>query len=100
MNLHKLIPQQAYWTSCRYLRFCVVRPTCLSRPERREKPVNVKKGQFLAPWDMSNVAKKIESSGNKKIILTERGASFGYNNLVCGPALLRFYALTRLPCRA
>jgi 2-dehydro-3-deoxyphosphooctonate aldolase (KDO 8-P synthase) len=47
------------------------------------KPVNVKKGQFLAPWDMSNVANKIESSGNKKIILTERGASFGYNNLVC-----------------
>jgi 2-dehydro-3-deoxyphosphooctonate aldolase (KDO 8-P synthase) len=47
------------------------------------KPVNVKKGQFLAPWDMSNVAKKIESSGNRKIMLTERGASFGYNNLVC-----------------
>jgi 2-dehydro-3-deoxyphosphooctonate aldolase (KDO 8-P synthase) len=47
------------------------------------KPVNVKKGQFLAPWDMSNVASKIESSGNKKIMLTERGSSFGYNNLVC-----------------
>jgi 2-dehydro-3-deoxyphosphooctonate aldolase (KDO 8-P synthase) len=54
------------------------------------KPVNVKKGQFLAPWDMSNVAKKIESSGNKKIILTERGASFGYNNLVCDLRSLGF----------
>ncbi|MDP3790630.1 MAG: 3-deoxy-8-phosphooctulonate synthase [Candidatus Omnitrophota bacterium] len=46
------------------------------------KVVNIKKGQFLAPWDMRNVVKKIESSGNKKIILTERGVSFGYNNLV------------------
>lgn len=44
--------------------------------------VNVKKGQFLAPWDMKNVKEKIESFGNKKILLTERGASFGYNNLV------------------
>ena len=54
------------------------------------KPVNVKKGQFLAPWDMSNVASKIESTGNKKIILTERGASFGYNNLVCDLRSLGF----------
>ena len=44
--------------------------------------VNVKKGQFLAPWDMENVVKKIESTGNSKIMLTERGTSFGYNNLV------------------
>lgn len=44
--------------------------------------VNVKKAQFLSPWDMGNVAEKIASSGNDKIILTERGASFGYNNLV------------------
>lgn len=44
--------------------------------------VNVKKGQFLAPWDMANVAAKIESTGNKRILLTERGASFGYNRLV------------------
>ena len=44
--------------------------------------VNVKKAQFLSPWDMGNVAEKIASSGNNKIILTERGASFGYNNLV------------------
>jgi len=46
------------------------------------KPVNVKKGQFLAPWDMKNVVAKIESTGNRSIILTERGSSFGYNNLV------------------
>lgn len=46
------------------------------------KAVNVKKGQFLAPWDMKNVVKKIEETGNKKILLTERGVSFGYNTLV------------------
>ncbi len=45
-------------------------------------PVNVKKGQFLSPWDMRNVIDKILSTGNKKIILTERGTCFGYNNLV------------------
>lgn len=44
--------------------------------------VNVKKGQFLAPWDMPNVAEKVASTGNDKILLTERGASFGYNTLV------------------
>jgi len=44
--------------------------------------VNVKKAQFAAPWDMANVVKKIESTGNQKIMLTERGASFGYNTLV------------------
>ncbi len=46
------------------------------------KIINVKKGQFLAPWDMANVIKKIEDSGNKNILITERGASFGYNTLV------------------
>jgi 2-dehydro-3-deoxyphosphooctonate aldolase (KDO 8-P synthase) len=44
--------------------------------------VNIKKGQFLSPWDMEHVVKKIESTGNRAILLTERGASFGYNNLV------------------
>ena len=44
--------------------------------------VNVKKGQFLAPWDMGPVKNKIESAGNPRVLLTERGASFGYNNLV------------------
>ena len=46
------------------------------------KPINVKKGQFLAPWEMTNVAEKIASTGNKKILLCERGTSFGYNTLV------------------
>ncbi len=46
------------------------------------KPINVKKGQFLAPWDMANVAAKIASTGNHNILLCERGASFGYNTLV------------------
>jgi 2-dehydro-3-deoxyphosphooctonate aldolase (KDO 8-P synthase) len=49
---------------------------------RAGKPVNVKKGQFLAPWDMKNIIEKIESTGNKHILLTERGSCFGYNNLV------------------
>ena len=44
--------------------------------------VNIKKGQFLAPWDMPNVVAKVESTGNERILLTERGASFGYNTLV------------------
>ncbi len=46
------------------------------------KAVNVKKGQFLAPWDMKNVVKKLESTGNKNILVCERGVSFGYNTLV------------------
>ncbi len=49
---------------------------------KTKKIINVKKGQFLAPWDMVNVTKKISSSGNKNILVTERGASFGYNTLV------------------
>ncbi len=44
--------------------------------------INLKKAQFLSPWDMGNVAEKVASSGNRNILLTERGASFGYNNLV------------------
>ena len=46
------------------------------------KPINVKKGQFLAPWEMHNVAEKIASTGNTQIMLCERGTSFGYNTLV------------------
>ncbi|NKB87996.1 MAG: 3-deoxy-8-phosphooctulonate synthase [Acidobacteria bacterium] len=45
-------------------------------------PVNVKKGQFLAPWDMAKVVEKVTAAGNEKVLVTERGASFGYNNLV------------------
>ncbi len=46
------------------------------------KPVNIKKGQFLAPWDVKHVVEKVVSAGNDQILLTERGATFGYNNLV------------------
>jgi 2-dehydro-3-deoxyphosphooctonate aldolase (KDO 8-P synthase) len=49
---------------------------------KTKKIINVKKGQFLAPWDMNNVVDKIEKSGNKNILITERGVSFGYNTLV------------------
>jgi len=49
---------------------------------KTKKVINIKKGQFLAPWDIVNVIKKVEASGNNKILVTERGFSFGYNNLV------------------
>jgi 2-dehydro-3-deoxyphosphooctonate aldolase (KDO 8-P synthase) len=49
---------------------------------RTGRVVNIKKGQFLAPWDMKNAVAKVEEGGNRHILLTERGASFGYNNLV------------------
>ncbi len=59
--------------------------------------INVKKGQFLAPWDMENVAAKIASTGNEKILLCERGASFGYNMLVSDMRSLPIMAETGYP---
>ena len=59
--------------------------------------INVKKGQFLAPWDMANVARKIESTGNRRILLCERGASFGYNTLVSDMRALPILAQTGYP---
>jgi 2-dehydro-3-deoxyphosphooctonate aldolase (KDO 8-P synthase) len=59
--------------------------------------INVKKGQFLAPWDMENVASKIASTGNERILLTERGASFGYNTLVADMRSLPQMAQTGYP---
>ncbi len=59
--------------------------------------INVKKGQFLAPWDMKNVAAKIEAAGNRRILLTERGASFGYNTLVTDFRSLPIMARTGYP---
>lgn len=59
--------------------------------------INVKKGQFLAPWDMANVAAKIESTGNRRILLTERGVSFGYNRLVVDMQSLPEMARTGYP---
>ncbi|MCF8080627.1 MAG: 3-deoxy-8-phosphooctulonate synthase, partial [Desulfobacterales bacterium] len=49
---------------------------------RAGKPVNIKKGQFLSPWDVANVVEKVCSTGNRQVIVTERGTMFGYNNLV------------------
>ncbi len=59
--------------------------------------VNIKKGQFLAPWDMANVAAKVASTGNDKILLTERGVSFGYNTLVADMRSLPTMARTGYP---
>jgi 2-dehydro-3-deoxyphosphooctonate aldolase (KDO 8-P synthase) len=61
------------------------------------KAVNVKKGQFLAPWDMKNVAAKVTGSGNPNVLLTERGASFGYNTLVSDMRALPIMAATGAP---
>jgi 2-dehydro-3-deoxyphosphooctonate aldolase (KDO 8-P synthase) len=63
---------------------------------RSGRIVNVKKGQFLAPWDMANIVEKIRSTGNDRIILTERGFSFGYNNLVVD--FRSFPIMRRLGC--
>ena len=59
--------------------------------------VNVKKGQFLAPWDMANVIGKVENAGNRRVMLTERGASFGYNTLVTDFRALPIMAKTGYP---
>ena len=59
--------------------------------------INVKKGQFLAPWDMANVVKKVESTGNTRILVTERGVSFGYNTLVTDMRSLPIMAKTGYP---
>lgn len=61
------------------------------------RTINVKKGQFLAPWDMANVAAKIAATGNESILLTERGASFGYNTLVSDFRALPIMAKTGYP---
>lgn len=61
------------------------------------RAVNVKKGQFLAPWDMANVADKIAATGSRSILLTERGASFGYNTLVSDMRALPVLARTGYP---
>ena len=84
-------------TCCKFRRSCAVRPTCCSPPARPGKPINVKKGQFLAPWDMANVAAKIASTGNHDILLCERGASFGYNTLVSDFRALPIMARTGYP---
>jgi 2-dehydro-3-deoxyphosphooctonate aldolase (KDO 8-P synthase) len=64
---------------------------------RAGKPVNIKKGQFLAPWDMANAAAKVASTGNDNILLCERGAMFGYNTLVVDMRALPIMARTGYP---
>ncbi len=64
---------------------------------RTGRVVNVKKGQFLAPWDMANVAEKVRAAGNPNVMLTERGASFGYNTLVSDMRALPIMAETGAP---
>ncbi|MEX0852090.1 MAG: 3-deoxy-8-phosphooctulonate synthase [Bauldia sp.] len=64
---------------------------------RTGKPINVKKGQFLAPWDMANIVAKIVDSGNRDVLVTERGASFGYNSLVSDMRSLAIMAETGAP---
>ncbi len=64
---------------------------------RTGKPVNVKKGQFLAPWDMANVVAKLLGAGNPNVLLTERGVSFGYNTLVSDMRALPILAETGAP---
>ncbi len=61
------------------------------------KILNIKKGQFLSPWEMKNIAEKAESAGNNKILLTERGTSFGYNNLVVDMRSLSILKKTGYP---
>lgn len=69
----------------------------LTAAARTGKPVNVKKGQFMAPWDMAKVVEKISAAGNDKIMVTERGTSFGYNNLVTDFRSVQIISGTGIP---
>ncbi len=69
----------------------------LTAAGKTKKPINVKKGQFLAPWDMENVVAKIEATGNKNVMVCERGACFGYNTLVSDMRALPILAKTGCP---
>jgi 2-dehydro-3-deoxyphosphooctonate aldolase (KDO 8-P synthase) len=61
------------------------------------KPINIKKGQFLAPWDIINILGKVTSTGNQKILITERGTMFGYNNLVADLRSIKIMQTTGWP---
>ena len=77
--------------------FLCRQPDLLVAAGETGKPINVKKGQFLAPWDMANVAEKIKETGNANIMLCERGSSFGYNTLVTDMRALPVLANTGFP---
>jgi 2-dehydro-3-deoxyphosphooctonate aldolase (KDO 8-P synthase) len=94
------------WQAARAAEVCDVLqvPAFLSRQTdllmaagRTGRVVNLKKGQFLSPWDMVNAVEKVRSSGNSKIILTERGTSFGYQNLVVDMRAFPILAKTGCP---
>jgi len=67
---------------CRLRPFCAGRPIFIQKVAKAGKPVNIKKGQFLTPWEMKNVADKAKATGNRHIMVCESGATFGYNKLV------------------
>ncbi len=69
----------------------------IERVARQELPVNIKKGQFLSPWDMKNVVDKARHTGNKNILVCERGVSFGYNNLVSDMRSIAVMRQTKCP---
>lgn len=69
----------------------------ITRVANTQKPVNIKKGQFLAPWDMQHVVEKARSTGNQNIMVCERGVSFGYNNLVSDMRSLEVMKQTGCP---
>ena len=67
---------------CRFPRFLCRQTDLLIAAGKTGRAVNIKKGQFVAPWDMSHGIEKVRSTGNERVFLTERGTTFGYNNLV------------------
>ena len=73
MHTEANAPRWRRWsTCCRFRPFCAARPICCLPPAKTGAAINIKKGQFLAPWDMANVADKFASTGNDRILLTER----------------------------
>ena len=77
--------------------FLVRQTNFIQNVARQGKPVNIKKGQFLAPWDMNNVVEKARETGNEQIMVCERGASFGYNTLVSDMRALAIMRNTGCP---
>lgn len=81
-DIHQVEPASAAVDVIQIPAFLCRQTDLLLEAGRSGRVVNVKKGQFMAPWDMANVVEKIRAAGNARVILTERGATFGYNNLV------------------
>ena len=78
-----MLPESPKWpTFCRFRRFLCRQTDLVVSAAMSERAVNIKKGQFLSPWDMKHVVEKCRTAGNDKVFVTERGSSFGYNNLV------------------